>query len=262
MKKIAVVTGGSNGIGLHLCRLFSQNGYMVYELSRSGVSKDGIVHIDADLSKEDSVAAALAKIASEASRIDVLVNNAGMGISGAAEFTRLGDARHLFDVNVFGIVAATQRALPLLRAARGRIVNVSSAAAALPVPFQAFYSASKAAVNSYSLALANEIKRFGIGVAVIMPGDAKTGFTQARENNPHGDDAYGGAIRRSVSLMEKDEQSGMRAQYVAKKIYRIATKRRCKALTAIGMKYKVFVVLQKLLPISFVNRLIGSIYAK
>ncbi len=262
MNKVAVVTGGSSGIGLHLCRLFAQSGYDVFELSRSGKSDNGIEHVDTDLMQENSVQSAFDFIAQKTQHIDILVNNAGMGISGAVEYTALSDAKRLFDINLFGAVCATAQALPLLRAAKGRIVNISSAAAVLPVPFQAFYSASKSAVNGYSLALANEIKRFGIGVAVVMPGDAKTGFTKARQKTNLGNATYGGAIERSVSLMERDEQNGMTSDYVAQKIYEVATKKRCKVLSTIGMKYKLFAILSKCLPTDLVNRLIGSIYAK
>ena len=165
MKKIAVITGGSSGIGLSLVKLFVKNGYSVYELSRNGVPNEGVVHITADITDCNSIKAAFERIADEMDHIDVLVNNAGMGISGAVEYTQLEDAQRLFDVNFFGMVRTVQTALPLLKAGKGRIVNVSSAAAVLSVPFQTFYSSSKAATNAYSLALANEIGRFGVSVS-------------------------------------------------------------------------------------------------
>jgi NAD(P)-dependent dehydrogenase (short-subunit alcohol dehydrogenase family) len=127
MSKIAVVTGGSSGIGLALVEKFAQNGFQVYELSRSGQPFENVTHIDTDVSDFDSVRNAFAKIQQSADHIDVLVNNAGMGISGAVEYTNLSDAKRLFDVNFFGFVAVTQNAIPLLKACKGRIVNVSSA---------------------------------------------------------------------------------------------------------------------------------------
>ena len=108
------------------------------------------------------------------------------------------------------MVSATKAALPLMRAqGGGRIVNISSVAAPLAIPFQAWYSVSKAAVNAYTLALFNEVKQFGISVCAVMPGDIRTGFTSAREKSHAGDDVYKGRIARSVAKMEKDEENGM-----------------------------------------------------
>ena len=95
-----------------------------------------------------------------------------------------------------------------------------------------------------------------------MPGDAKTGFTAKRDKSEQGDAAYRGAIARSVSLMEQEEQNGMSSDYVANKIYKVATKKKVKTITTVGTKYKLFAVLAKLLPTGFVNRMIGSMYAK
>jgi short-subunit dehydrogenase len=262
MKKIAVITGASSGIGFQLATLLADGGFSVYDLSRSGSDREGITHIHTDLSDESSVKSAFTRIAAQTNRIDLLINNAGMGISGAVEHTRIEDAKNLFDVNFFGMVCAVQNAIPLLRAAKGRIVNVSSAAAALPVPFQAFYSASKAAVNSYSMALANELKRFGITVCAIMPGDVNTGFTAARNKNNEGADIYGGAIERSVSQMERDELNGMDSLYAARQIFRIACSRKAKLISTVGPKYWLFVILGKFLPAQIVNRIVGLIYAK
>jgi len=262
MNKIAVITGGSSGIGFHLANMLANKGYLVFELSRNGADRERVVHIHTDVAVEASVKAAFAQIAADTDHIDLLINNAGMGISGAVEYARLEEVKNQFDVNFFGMVCTVQHAIPLLKSAKGRIVNISSAAAMLPVPFQTFYSASKAAINAYSLALANELKRFGITICAVMPGDVKTGFTAARRKSIEGDEAYAGAIERSVSLMEHDEQNGMDCAYVANRIYTTATGKRAKILTTIGTKYKLFVVLSKLLPATVVNRLIGSIYAK
>jgi short-subunit dehydrogenase len=95
-----------------------------------------------------------------------------------------------------------------------------------------------------------------------MPGDAKTGFTAKRDKSEQGDDAYKGAIERSVSTMEHDEQNGMPAAFVAKTIYRTATRKKAKTITTVGFKYKAFAVLAKLLPTGLVNKVIGSMYAK
>ena len=153
--------------------------------------------------------------------------------------------------------------IPVMRAQRsGRIVNLSSVAGAIPIPFQAFYSASKAAINSYTMALANEIKPFGVQVCCVQPGDIQTGFTAARQKIVVGDDIYGGRISRSVAGMEKDERTGMRPEDAGAFVCRAATRKGVRPVNTIGLSYKFFCVLQKLLPAKTLNWLVGMVYAR
>ncbi len=260
--KIAVITGGSSGIGRAAAKAFSRGGFRVYELSRSGKSDGEIIHITCDVTDGNSVSEAFAYIYSEEKRLDVLVNNAGFGISGAVEFTDLEQAKKQFNVNFFGAVCCTKEAVKYMKkGSGGTIVNVSSLAAELSIPFQAFYSASKAAVNSLTLACANELRQFNIRVCAVMPGDVKTGFTAAREKSTEGDSEYSGILKKSVSVMEKDEQNGMSPERIAEKIYSLALKKRPKPLSTVGLQYKAFAFLSKVLPIRTVNYIIGMIYA-
>jgi len=259
--KTVLITGGSGGIGAAAARLFSEKGYTVFELSRSGSSQNGVTHINTDVTKEEDVAAAIKTVARETGGIDILINNAGMGISGAVEFTQVPDAKKLFEVNLFGTLNCAKAVIPLMREnGGGRIINISSVAGVLPIPYQAFYSCSKAAVNALTLALANEIKRFNIKVCAVMPGDARTGFTASRAKSCEGDALYGGSVSRAVAAMEKDEQNGMTAEYVAKVIYRAATKKHPKPFYTAGGKYRLFVLLAKLLPAGLSNKIVGAIY--
>lgn len=262
-KKVALVTGGSSGIGLQCCKALSDAGFTVFELSRRESSNGFATHVFADVTKPESLGCAIEKIVAQTGKIDLLVNNAGFGISGAVEFTDTEDAKRLFDVNVFGMMDVARAVIPVMRAqGGGRIINLSSVAAPLSIPFQAYYSASKAAVNALSLALANELRPFGISVTAVMPGDIKTGFTAAREKDHRGDDVYGGRIERSVAVMERDEQGGMSPEFAGRFLCKIAVKKRVKPFYVIGFKYKIFVLLSKLLPASLVNRVVGSLYAK
>jgi NAD(P)-dependent dehydrogenase (short-subunit alcohol dehydrogenase family) len=261
MKKVAVVTGGSNGIGRCTADLLFQNGYSVYELSRHGESRHGVAHITADIRDKTAVQAAMHQIFHQEGRLDVLVNNAGFGISGAVEFTDPADAKQLFDVNFFGALHCIQCAIPYLRqTGGGHIVNLSSVAAPLSIPFQAFYSCVKAAINDLTLALANELRPFHIAVSAVMPGDAKTGFTAARQKNIAGQEWYGGAIVRAVQAMERDEENGMSPLVIARCILRIISKSSPKPFYVAGAKYKLFVCMSKFLPIRFVNYVVGRIY--
>lgn len=262
MGNVVVITGGSSGIGKSTASLFAGKGYTVYELSRTGKSENGVMHISADITVPEDIQRAFKEIFDKEGRLDLLINNAGMGISGAVEFTDLDKAHRIFDVNFFGTFLCCKEALPYLRRSAGsRIINLSSVAAPLSIPFQAFYSATKAAINSLTLALSNEVRPFGIRVSAVMPGDVHTGFTAAREKNEDGSALYGETIKRAVSSMEKDELSGMTPDFIAGVIYRVSQKRNPKALYTAGGKYKLFVFISKILPTNLCNRLVGKIYS-
>ena len=262
-KKTALVTGGSSGIGRCTASALSQSGYTVYEFSRRDIPIKGVKHMSVDVTDEASVQAAVEQILRERGSIDILVNCAGFGISGAVEFTELKQAKAQFDVNFFGTVNVSRAVLPSMRRHRGgHIVNISSVAAVANIPFQAFYSASKAAVSSYSCALDNEVSPYGVRVTAVELGDIHTGFTQARQKTASGDDEYGGRISRSVSQMEKDELSGMPPEVVGTYIARIAQKKNCAPICVVGTKYKILSFLCKILPGTLRGKIVDFIYAK
>ena len=259
--KTAVITGGSSGIGLATARLFSLKGYKVYELSRHGTSGDNITHIDCDITDDKQVVNAFDTIVAQVGEIDVLVNNAGMGISGPVEFTKEEDMKKQFDVNFFGMVRCVKAVLKYMRKQGfGKIINLSSVAAELSIPYQTFYSASKSAVNAFTLATANEVKPFNIKVCAIMPGDVATGFTANREKSQEGADVYK-PLNKSIATMERDEINGLTPEYIAKRIYKQAKKKSPKVLTICGISYKFFVILAKFLPVRFVNFIVGKLYS-
>ena len=261
MKRVCVLTGGSGGIGKATARLLVQNGFTVYELSRTGADADGIRHITADVTEPEQVKAAVAQVIAEEGQLDLLVNNAGFGISGAVEFTDPKDAFAQLNVNFFGTLHCIQAVLPIMRAQKsGHIVNISSVAAPIAIPFQAFYSATKAATNSLTLALRNEVKPFGVKACAILPGDVKTGFTAARKKSCAGADVYGEAVDRAVAVMERDEENGMPPELVAKAVLRAANAKHPKAYYTVGLQYQVFVLLAKILPATWTNALVGMIY--
>ena len=252
--KVAVVTGATSGIGLAAARFLEEKGYVVYGISRSA---RGERMISADVSDEQSVSAAFAQVIEKEGRIDLLVNNAGMGISGSVEKSEMADIRRIFDVNFFGALNCTRAVLPHMREKGcGKIINVTSVAAPIAIPYQSFYSATKAALNAMTLALRNEVAPFGIKVCAVLPGDVKTGFTDARVKAA-GD--YPGA-ESAVASMEKDERSGMPPEAVAKVIYRAAKKRSPKPMFIAGPKYKLLYFLFKILPASLAYKIVGVMY--
>ena len=263
MSKVCVITGGTSGIGKCTAQAMLEKGYTIYELSRRAQGIEGLHHIVADVTDEQTLTAAINEILQREDHIDVVINNAGFGISGAVEFTKTEDAQHQLDVNFFGMVRMNRQVLPIMRKqGYGRIVNLSSVAGAIAIPFQTYYSASKAAINSYTMALANEVKPFGIQVCCVQPGDIRTGFTAAREKNQLGDDIYGGRIARSVAGMERDEQTGMAPEKAGAFIAHVATRKGSKPVNTIGLQYQFFCFLAKVLPAKALNYLVGLIYAK
>ncbi len=263
MRKIVFLTGGSSGIGLQTALALKNAGCTVYEMSRKDADHPGIFHLSGDVTKPETIRAAVDAVLEKEGRIDILVNNAGFGISGAIELTTPEEARKQMDVNFFGMVNVCAAVLPHMRAAgAGRIVNLSSVAAPIAIPFQAFYSASKAAINAYSQALANEVRPYGVTVCAVMPGDIRTGFTAAREKQARGDEAYGGRIARSVAKMEHDEQTGMDPAKAGAYIASLALRRSVKPLYAIRADYKFFVMLSRLLPVRTLSWLVYQLYAK
>ena len=264
MRKVAIVTGGTSGIGRATALALQSDGWTVYELSRRGEGMADVRHIVADITKEETLSAAVAQVMAEEGRIDLVINNAGFGISGAIEFTATEEARRLFDANFFGMVRMNRCVIPLMRAqGSGRIINLSSVAAPVPIPFQAYYSATKAAVNDYTMALANELRPFGVTVCAVMPGDIRTGFTAARKKVAEGDAIYHGRISRSVQRMEHDEETGMdpakAGAYIAAVALRDGNRH---PLYAIRFDYKFFTFLAKVLPARFLNWLIYCLYGK
>ena len=146
--KTAIVTGGTSGLGLAAAQTLAEKGLRVYALSRHGAPVPGVTSLACDITDADAVERTIASIEAEAGRIDLVVNNAGFGISGAVECTTPEEARRLFDVDFFGVVNVNHAVLPRMRrAGGGRIVHVSSVAAPVAIPFQAYYSAAKAAIN-------------------------------------------------------------------------------------------------------------------
>lgn len=261
MAKVLVISGGSSGIGKATASLFAERGWRVFELSRHGESHDNIIHVACDVTSEESTRAAINEVLQQTDTIDVVISNAGYGISGAVEFTPIQDAQHQMDVNFMGAVRFTQAVLPQLRKQGfGRIIYTSSVAATLAVPYQAFYSASKAAINALALALANEVREFGISVSVMMPGDVSTGFTDARHKSSAGETVYKGA-NKAITTMEHDERTGMAPDSMARLFWHIATCRSPKPQYVGGFSYRILCFLDRLLPKRLVNWIEYKVYS-
>ncbi|BCR35413.1 SDR family oxidoreductase [Mariniplasma anaerobium] len=259
--KVVVITGTSSGIGFEVAKFLSMKNYIVYGISRSKVHDKCVKSIQADVTDYEQLKQAYQDIFDVEGHIDCLINNAGMGISGSIEQTSLEDAKYMMDVNFMGVFHSTKAMLPFLRQSnKSKIINISSVAGRLAIPFQGFYSSSKAAINAFSESLRIELSPLHIQVCSVMPGDIKTGFTKNRRKNENESELYQKRVDKSIQVMEKDEHNGMDAEYAAKVIYKLVKRKRMPIYKTIGVKYKVFIFLQKLLPARLVNNLVGSIY--
>lgn len=260
MQKTAVITGSSDGIGKETARKFLSENWNVINLSRRPSDLEGIINIETDVTNSENVVSSFAEIEKRFGKIDLLVNNAGFGISGAVEFTDIKDAKKQFDVNFFGAVSCIKSAIPLLRKTKGRIINISSAASIFAIPFQAFYSATKASVDILTMALKNELKQWGISVCALRLGDVKTSFTSVRKKSCDGDDVYGGMIGRSVAVMENDEKNGMPPEFIADAVYKAATRKNQPTISTVGVKYKLLTAVNAVMPKDLINSIIAMIY--
>ncbi|MDQ1752091.1 MAG: 2-keto-3-deoxy-L-fuconate dehydrogenase [Pseudonocardiales bacterium] len=171
----ALVTGGASGIGAAIADVLTEQGARVAVLDRETSGRDGIVSVQADVSDDGAVRAAVASAVAELGGLDVLVNNAGIGAQGGIDANDDAEWHRVLDVNVLGLVRVTRAALPALRAsAHGAIVNTCSIAATAGLPQRALYSASKGAVLSLTLAMAADLLPEGIRVNAVNPGTADT----------------------------------------------------------------------------------------
>ena len=209
---VVLVTGVSSGFGLAIAASLAADGHRVFGTvrARRPGPELGYATLELDVTQDQSVADGVDEVIRTAGRIDAIVNNAGMGIAGALEDSTVDEARAQFETNFFGMHRVVRAVLPHLRAqGRGHIVNMSSLAGHVPLPFQGFYSATKFALEAYSEALRMELRPFGIAVSMIEPGDFATGFTANRRmvaaNTPSS--PYYGACGQAIARMARDEQA-------------------------------------------------------
>lgn len=259
--KVVIITGISSGFGLATARIFRDKGYRVYGFARKPFTEEGLFTTSLDITNYKRVDEYIKEVYEKEKRIDYLINSAGFGITGSIENTDIDLIKKQFEVNYFGTVNITKAVIPYMRANNfGRIAIISSVAAVFPIPFQAFYSSHKAALNSFGEALNIEVKPFGIKVTNFIPGDAKTNFDKNRINTKVNEPAYKDRIEKSLTKMRKDELKGMSKEYVAKIIYKNITKKRPPLRKTIGKSYKFLVFLERLFPRKFINFVLDKMY--
>ncbi len=260
-QKVAFVIGASSGIGLATARLLAQNGYTVYGGSRREMKEKDILHLPLDVMEEGQVQKAFAAIAKKEGRLDVCIYCVGYAIGGPVEYIPGQAVETLWQTGFLGATHCARQALPMLCASQGYFITISSAAAEAPLPFQAYYSALKAGLSSWSNALALEMKPLGVKVVDILPGDIKTAFTQSRQKfGVDSGNRYGLRTAHSLAQMEKDEQNGIAPDKVAEKILRVLKKKNPPYHVTVGGRYRLYLIALKLLPQRLGLFVIGKLY--
>lgn len=223
---VALVTGASTGIGYVTARALQKAGFRVFGTSRRAVPErsDGVSMLTCDVTDDASVAKLVEVVLAEAGRIDLLVNNAGIGLLGGAEESSTAQAQALFDVNVFGVLRVTNAVLPTMRSqGKGRIINISSVLGLIPSPYNALYASTKHAVEGYSESLDHELRTFGIRVALVEPGYTRTTFEE-NLTKPDRSLAVYDAVRADMEVqMRKWVETGDAPEVVAETVVKAAT---------------------------------------
>jgi short-subunit dehydrogenase len=249
---VALVTGATSGIGELTASALVNAGFHVVGTGRTtarSIERDGITFVDLDVTNDESVAETVAHVISRFGQIDVLVNNAGMGSAGATEENSLAADRHVFDVNVFGVMRMTKAVLPHMRAqGSGRIINISSIFGFIPAPFMASYGAAKHAVEGYSESVDHEVREHGIRVLLVEPAGTRTRF----DNNTTGPDnplpVYAASRRTVGDVVASAVNDGDDPALVAATVVAAATDARPKLRYPASPMARRLAVLRRLVP--------------
>ena len=240
---VILITGITSGFGKAMAERLHADGHSVYGTHRKATDFiPGVHYIKAESTSQKDVEKAVREVVDAEGRIDVFINNAGMGIGGPLEFCTMEDCQRQMDVNFFGMVRYIKQVVPIMREqGHGHIICLSSIGGLVGLPFQGMYSASKYAIEGYCEALRLEVSGFGINVTVIEPGDFATSFTAQRKSvSDENVNRIYTSYARSLASIEKDENSGLKPEYLARKISRIVRKKKP------GYNYIIATFLQRL----------------
>jgi short-subunit dehydrogenase len=266
MKKVILVTGASSGLGLATAKALAAEGHTVYGTSRDIKRIEGVSFnpLQMDVTDDASVNAAVDKIIKAEGHIDVLINNAGNGITGPLYAMPVEFAKKQFEVNFFGVVRVSSAVLPgMIEKKQGLVINIGSLAGLFGLPYQGLYCATKFAIEGYSESLRMELKNTGVKVSVVNPGDFKTDFTSNRERVPFPlkNDSLQKEFDAAVAAMERDENKGANPDKLAAQICKIVAKASPKHNYLVGaFDQTIATTLKSILPGSLFVKLMDDHY--
>ena len=266
MKKVILVTGASSGIGFATANKLASMKHIVYGSSRNPEQVKDVMFqpVKMDVTDDESVKKVIDQIINTEKRIDVLINNAGNGISGPAYAMPDEMAKKQVEVNFFGVVRMCSAVIPhMLQQQNGLIVNISSLAGLFGLPYQGLYSASKFAIEGYSESMRMELRKTNVRITVVNPGDFNTHFGHNREKMdfPLQHDALSKNYQAAVEIMEKDEKSAPGPEKIAKKLSKIVESSNPSHRYLVGQVSQTMVpLLKRLLPRSLFEKLLSSHY--
>jgi len=263
MQKIVLLTGASGGLGTAIAESLKDKGYKIYGTSRKDRTSDIYIPVQMDLTNEESIKNAVRFVIEKEGKIDILINNAGIGITGSIEETDINAVRKVFETNFFGMMRIIQEVLPYMREQKsGKIINISSIAGYTGLPYRGIYSATKSAVMRMTEALSAELKPFEITVVEVAPGDFKTQIAEGRiytpldEKSPYFED-----YQRILKMIDEEVEAGLEPVVLGKKIYKILNKKHPKLTYNIGIfMQKIAPYLSTCLPGRFFEKLIVKHY--
>lgn len=265
MAKVVLVTGASSGIGKAIASYLHEKGCIVYGTSRTPKNTHQFpFHLIAlNVLKADTIEKAIATILEKEGKLDVLVNNAGMGITGPVEDTPTEEMKKVFDTNLFGAIEVIKAVLPQMRLQKsGLIINITSIAGYMGLPFRGLYSASKGALEIVTEAISMEVKGFGVFVTNIAPGDFATNIAAGRYHTPVFEtSAYKKKYQENLNLMDAHVNEGMDPKVMAKKVFKIIQTKKPKLHYVVGDFMQRFsITLKKVLPDNVYEKMLMNHY--
>ncbi len=248
-RRTAVIVGASSGIGRETALRLLARGFRVYNISRTPFKGERVKTIAADAAMEGEVASAVKRAGEESGAIDLFVYSAGFSMAAPIEYAKSGDYRYLFEVNYFGAVEGLRAAAPFLKRRGGRAVLVGSIGGDVPIPYDSFYSSSKAALGMLAREADLELRPHGVRVSALLPGGTATDFTYARR--VYGEEeslVYAPSVKKASAALANMEQGGMNPSLVADAILKLAEKRNPPPVSAVGGRNGFVRYMSKMLP--------------
>lgn len=254
-KRLIIITGATSGLGLGLKQKFEAVGDKVIDVSLNSTQ------YPCDVSNHEKMKEILAEVYKEYGEFDMLITCAGYGVSGAIELLSEEETKKQFDVNFFGTANTCKYAISKMKE-NGKMIIIASATALFPLPFKAYYCASKAAVDSFARSLRMELSQTKIQVTSICPGDIRTNFSKNRVKNYATNERYGKSVELSTKPTEKTESRRMTLDYAVSKLYKICEKKHLKSRYIIGRQYKFFNFCRHVFSTNIIDKALTKIFYK